>query len=62
MTDKITTQKFKCGPYTFYSTLPRRGFSDDQPSWTATLDDKSVPGRFDTLEDAMRAALAASGR
>lgn len=60
--NSIVTQRYCCGPYTFEATMPRLGTSDDREEWTASAHGKEVPGRFDSLEDAMRAALSAAGK
>jgi len=53
----ISLHVYRCGPYVFKEIVPRIGLSSDVPVWTATAHGEDVPGRYATLEDAMRAAL-----
>ncbi len=53
----IATHRYECGRYTFTSFLPRVGTSSDTPVWRVTINDRLLPGGYETLEDAMKAAL-----
>lgn len=57
---RITTQAYVVGPYRFWSSLPVMGLSTDQPEWEVSYAGEPRPGRYASLEDAMRAALAFS--
>lgn len=55
--DRVVTQRYNCGPYYFYSSVPRIGPERVEPLWSASFKGMDVKGAFQSLEDAMRAAI-----
>jgi len=56
---RITTKHHIVGRYAFKASMPRVGLATDREEWQATIDGAEIPGRFATLEEAMRAVLDA---
>lgn len=56
MANRIATQKYFVGRFTFISSLPIVGNSDDPVQWHVNIDGDRLRGTFDSLEDAMEAA------
>jgi hypothetical protein len=55
---RIITQRYFVGPYLFFSSLPAIGTTLDKDEWSVSVGGKAIDGYFETLEAAMRAALA----